>query len=145
MRESLNFRSKMVSFLIIQVLMTLSQLRSQFYNIYPAIDIVPNSLPLNSSTIQLGAFLGLTGFDGTMDITRTSTVVICIECQKEYINNDSNLLPNMKLEILYYDTSVLNTSKASIAALEYSLTSNHIASLGKPEKKTYREIVFTHI
>lgn len=117
--------------MLIQVFLTVSHVHGQFYNIYPATDIVPNTLPLNSSTIPLGAFLSLTVFDREIKFSRSSIEVICIECQKDYINNDSNLLPNMKIEILYYDTSLVNTSKASIAALEYSLTSNHIAGFGK--------------
>ena len=131
MREFLFFRSEIWLFLTIQVLITLNCIHGQFYNIYPAADIVPNTLPLNSSIIQLGAFLSLTALDGTIRVSRSSFEVICIECQKNYINSDSNVLSNIKLEILYYDTSVVNTSKASIAALEFSLTTNHIASFGK--------------
>ena len=78
--------------------------------------------------------MALTALDGEAKVIRTSFDIICIECQKELINNDPNLLPDMKIEILYYDTSVLNTSKASISALEYSLTSNHIATFGKQKK-----------
>lgn len=131
MRELFFFRSKLLTFFIINVLLAFNYVHGQFYNIYPAEDIIPNTLPLNSSTIPLGAFLSFTAFDGTVQISRSSFEVICIECQKEIINNDPDILSNMKLEILYYDTSVVNTSKASIAALEYSLTSNHIAAFGK--------------
>lgn len=125
------FQHKMLSLLILHILIYFSKIYGQFYNIYPATYVVPNKFQLNSSSIPLGAFLSLTAFDGTSKVARTSFDVICIECQKKYINDDPDLLPNTKLDILYYDTSFLNTSKASIAALEFSLTSNHIASFGK--------------
>lgn len=131
------------NFLILTVswlFLTLRPANGQFYNIYPAVNIVPNSLSLNATIIPIGAFLALTLLDGEVKLSRTSFDVICIECQKEYINNDPNLLPDMKIEVLYYDTSVVNTSKASISALEYSLTSNHIATIGK-----YKNILFSHV
>lgn len=120
-----------MSILIFLAFLTFNLIEGQFYNIYPAVEIVPNYLPLNSSVVPLGAFLALSAADGEVSLTRTSLEVICMECQKNIINDDPDLLPDMKLQILYYDTSVVNTSKASISALEYSLTSNHIATLGK--------------
>lgn len=124
------FDSKISILIVLLIFWTLKSVQGQFYNIYPATEIVPNSLPLNSSTIQLAAFLALTALEGQVKISRTSLDIICIECQKHYINTDSGLLPDMKIDVLYYDTSVMNTSTASIAALEYSLTSNHIAIFG---------------
>lgn len=106
-------------------------IKCQFYNIYPAVEIVPNYLPLNSSVVPIGAFLALSVAAGEVPLKTTSFEVICMECQKDIINDDPDLLPDMKFQILYYDTSAVNTSKASISALEYSLTSNHIATLGK--------------
>jgi hypothetical protein len=103
----------------------------QFYNVYPAQQIIPNTFPLNSTTIPFAAFLALTAGSGIVPIQRSSFEVICIECQKNIINSDPNILSDLKIEIMYYDTSEVNTSKASIAALEYSLTSNHISSFGK--------------
>ena len=120
-----------MTIMIFVAFLTFNLIEGQFYNIYPAVEIAPNYLPLNSSAINLGAFLALSVADGEVPIMKTSIDVICMECQKQIINNDPDLLPDMKIEILYYDTSVVNTSKASISALEYSLTSNHIATLGK--------------
>jgi hypothetical protein len=120
-----------MSILIFLIFLMFNLIEGQFYNIYPAVEISPNNLSLNSSVVPLGAFLALTIDDGEVPLVRASVDVICMECQRQIINNDPNLLPNMKFEILYYDTSVVNTSKASISALEYSLTSNHIATLGK--------------
>lgn len=108
----------------------LQLVKGQFYNIYPAAEVVPNTLSLNSTTLNIGAFLALTAAAGEVKLQRTSTDIICMECQKEIINSDPDLLPDMKLEILYYDTSVVNTSKASMSALEYALTPSHIATLG---------------
>lgn len=117
--------------LIFQIIFNIKSAHGQFYNIYPAARIAPNLFPLNSSSIPLAAFLALTILDGDDPLVSTSLEVICIECQTELINSNPDLLPGMKIDILYYDTSEINTSKASIAALEYSLASNHIASLGK--------------
>lgn len=111
-------------------LAALQLVNSQFYNIYPAAEVVPNTFSLNSSSINIGAFLAFTTLDGQVNLEQTSINVICMECQKEIINSDPDLLPDMKLEILYYDTSAVNTSKASLSALEYSLTPSHIATLG---------------
>lgn len=127
------FLSFEMSMMIFVGFLTFNLIEGQFYNIYPAVEIAPNYLSLNSSVIPLGAFLALSIDDGEMPIVRTSVDIICIECQKQIINNDPDLLPDMKIEILYYDSSIVNTSKASISALEYSLTSNHIATLGKIE------------
>lgn len=120
-----------MSILIFLAFLSINLIQGQFYNIYPAVQIVPNYLQLNSSVIPFGAFLELTAADGKIPLSRSSINVICIECQKEIINNDPDLLPDMKIEILYYDTSLANTSKASISALEYSLKSDHIATFGK--------------
>lgn len=117
--------------MIFQIILALKLIEGQFYNIYPAAEIVPNYFPLNSSSIPLGAFLALTADNGDVPLVRSSNDVICIECQKQIINNNPDLLPDIKLEVLYYDTSSVNTSKASISALEYSLTPNHIATFGK--------------
>ena len=104
---------------------------AQFYKIYPAVDIVPNEFPLNSSTIELAAFLALTtSRNESAVLLPTILNVMCIECQMKLINQDPDLLPDTKIEVLYYDTSITNTSKASVAALEYSLTKTHVASLG---------------
>ena len=105
-------------------------IRCQFYNIYPAVEVPPNTFSLNSTSISIAAFLALSFSNGVIPVRRSSFDVVCIECQKEIINEDSDLLPDTKLEILYYDTSIFNTSKASIAALQYSLKSNHILSFG---------------
>lgn len=127
------FNSLKMSIIIFLAFFTFNLIDGQFYNIYPAVEIVPNYLPLNSSVIFLGAFLALSIANGKSTFARTSIDIICMECQKKIINDDPDLLPDMKIEILYYDTSVVNTSKASISAFEYSLTPNHIATLGKIE------------
>ena len=105
--------------------------QGQFYNVYPTQTIVSNTFPLNSSSIPIAAFLALTTFNGNTQFVSTSFEIICIECQKELINSDPNLLPNMKIDILYYDSSEINTSTAAISGLEFSLTSTNIATLGK--------------
>lgn len=120
-----------MTILIFQLLSALNLVHGQFYNIYPPAEIIPNSFSLNSSVLPLGAFLALSLGDGEIPLTTTSADVICIECQINIINNDPNLLPDMMLKVLYYDTSVVNTSQASISALEYSLTSDHIATFGR--------------
>ena len=129
--RKLHFSLSKVLFLSLQVLFCAQFAKGQFYNIYPSEQIVPNTFPLNSTSIPLAAFLALTAGNGQIPIQKSSFEVICIECQKEIINADPNILADMKIEIMYYDTSEVNTSKASIAALEYSLTPNHISSFGK--------------
>lgn len=112
------------------LLLFLPAIFAQFYTIYPAVDIVPNEFPLDSSSIQMAAFLALSvGENETVTIPSLFSV-LCIECERKIINADPDLLPDMQLDVLYYDTSLSNTSKASVAALEYSLTSSHIASFG---------------
>lgn len=129
------FHSRKILMLIFQTFLTFKIIHNQFYNIYPATPIVPNYLPLNSSVINFGAFLALSVVEGEKDLVRTSADVICIECQKLIINDNPDLLPDMKIDVLYYSTSAVNTSQASIAALEYSLTPTHIATLGNKKFK----------
>lgn len=112
------------------LIVAVQQACAQFYKIYPAEEIVPNEFPLNSSSIELAAFLSVTIGQGERLVTPTLFNVMCIECQRKIVNEDPDLLPDLKIDVLYYDVSVANTSKASVAALEYSLTPTHIASLG---------------
>lgn len=119
------------SLLILQIIFLLIRLtQNQFYNIYPAPVIKPNELPLNTTHVHLGAFLQLSVLDGEVPLEESSLNIVCLECQKKIVNSNPDLLPGMKLEILYYDTSYVNTSQASISALEYSLIPDHIATFG---------------
>ncbi len=107
-----------------------SLVKGQFYKIYPATKINPNEFALNSTTIEIAAFLALSVGVNDTTVIPTLVDIMCIECQRKLINEDPDLLPDMAINVLYYDTSTANTSKASVAALEYSLTPSHIASFG---------------
>lgn len=105
--------------------------KGQFYETNPAFNITSNAFSLNSSAITLGALLILASQLPVIPVYRSIFSVICIECQLQIINENPNLLPDMKMEVEYYSVAYGNTSQASVAALEYSLNSTHIATFGK--------------
>lgn len=120
-----------ISILIFRIIFNINLTQGQFYNVYPSQKIVPNTFPLNSTSISIAAFVALTSLNEKSQSLSSTFEIICLECQKELINSNPDLLPDMKIDILYYDSSEINTSTAAISALEFSLTSTNIASLGK--------------
>lgn len=120
-----------ISILIFLIIFNINLTQGQFYNVYPSQKVVPNTFPLNSTSISIAAFIALTSLNEKSQSVISTFEIICLECQKELINSNPDLLPDMKIDILYYDSSEINTSTAAISALEFSLTSTNIASLGK--------------
>lgn len=102
-----------------------------FFEILPALNITPNSFPLNSTKIEVGAMLILSSkLDQNRLMIRGFADVANLECQRAIINSSPELLPDIEIDLLYFDVSFFNTSRATVTALEYSLDPTHIATLG---------------